>query len=286
MRIQNLSTAILVTIGSLLAASHAAQAANFTTNLEKNGGPEGDIILKSVTQNGKTTSDFSFVNKANILENTPIKLDPKKVETADPEEAKIKGIVNNNSGDASTDKGDKASSPMAVSGLKDPTNTEIAAFMGNKNLNNIIDSEGTGSFRINMFFDSLITADSLGIDNILVWERGMNSDLGIQAIDASGKVIGNFLKLLRTQQASAGYSIDTMEINNTQKVGSWGVSLKDLGVASLAGVQVFANSSYGGPDFKVMARKSQNVPEPGALLGLGLVATMAYKYRQYKQIAR
>lgn len=273
MKFQRLSTSICLVFGTVLAISSSAQAANFTTNFEQKNGAEGDIILKSVTQNGKTISDFSFVTKAVILQNTPIK-DVQQGDTSNPEASGR----NNNTGAASTDKGDKASAPLGVSGMKDPTGQEVAAFLGNSNLNNIIDTEDSGSFKINVFFDSLIKDDNTGLDNLLFWERGQNSDLGIQAVDAAGNLIGNFLKLARTNQSFAGYSIDTTEIGGAQKVGSWGVSLKQLGVTSLAGIQLTANSSYNGPDFKVVAR--QSVPEPGTVLGLGVMAGLGLLRRR------
>ncbi|MFH7025709.1 MAG: exosortase-dependent surface protein XDP2 [Heteroscytonema crispum UTEX LB 1556] len=290
MKLQRLSTSICLVLGTVLAISNSAQAASFSTNVTADNylkdskgnpiaDPESNIWLKSITQNGKTFSDFSLVNKAEIKSNTPIS-DLKVGDTSNPEAPGR----NNSSGAASTDKGDKATSPISVSGINNPTGTEIAAFLGNKNLNNIIETEDTGSFAINLFFDSVIKADNLGVDNLLFWERGWNettkgnSDLGIRAIDDAGKLIGNFLKLDRKDQTFAGYSIDTMEIDNTQKVGSWGVNLEQLGVTSLVGIQVTTNSSYNGPDFKVMAR--QSVPEPGTLLGLGVVTGLAFLRRR------
>ncbi|MBD2536254.1 PEP-CTERM sorting domain-containing protein [Nostoc flagelliforme FACHB-838] len=125
---------------------------------------------------------------------------------------------------------------------------------------------------------SLIKEDNTGLDNLFFWERGRNSDLGVQAVDTSGNLIGNFLKLDRKNQANAGYSIDTLEISNAQQVGSWGVSLKELGVTSLAGIRLTANGSYNGPDFKVAAR--QSVPEPATILGLGVVAGLGLLRRR------
>jgi PEP-CTERM motif len=264
----------LFTIGSNLYISPFAQAANFKTNFtpEKYNFQE-DILLNSITQNQNTFDNFSLVQSAEILYNTPIT-------GVQPGSSSIPGPGNNNTGSASTEKGDNATFPVPVSGLKNPTNNEIAAFFSNRNLNNILDTEDIGASKINLFFDSYIQQDNTGLDNLFFWERGMNSDLGVHAIDSTGKLLGNFLKLSRNEQQSAGYAIDTTEIGGSQQVGYWGVNLSQLGVDSLSGIQVIAKSKangdledYNGPDYKVVARKTtRRVPEPGTVLGLGIIA--------------
>lgn len=268
MNFQRTSAFLGLTVG-IFTISSSAQAASFQINVSQKSNAEADIWLQSITQNKVTFDSFNLVKEAKILSNTSITLTGKKGETANPEA----GGYNNNTGAASTDRGDKASKPngVEVSGIKNPTNTEVAAYLGNQNLNNIIDTEDKGSISINLFFNNLVHADKTGLDNLFFWERGKNSDLGIQAIDKAGNLIGNFLKLKRGDQFAAGYSIDTMEIKGSQQVGSWGVNLEKLGITSLAGIRVTADASYNGPDFKVIAR-GQKVPEPATLAGLGLVA--------------
>ncbi|MEW5861701.1 MAG: exosortase-dependent surface protein XDP2 [Cyanobacteriota bacterium] len=273
MNFQRTSTFLCLAAGTVLTISSSAQAATFQTNVSQKSNSEADIFLESITQNGVTFDSFNLVKEAEILFNTPIVLTGKSGETSNPET----GGFENKTGAASTDKGDTASTPdgVEVSGLKDPTGAEIATYLGNQNLNNIIDTEDEdeASFSINLFFDNLVKADNTGLDNLFFWERGKNSDLGIQAIDKAGNLIGNFLKLTRADQFAAGYSIDTMEIEGSQQVGSWGVSLEQLGITSLAGIRVTADASYNGPDFKVVARgQNEAVPEPATLAGLGLVA--------------
>ncbi|MBD2566883.1 exosortase-dependent surface protein XDP2 [Anabaena lutea] len=262
MKAQNLLISASLVISSVVAMAASAQAASFTTNFTPNNpDPKADIWLQSVTQNGKTVSNFSLVKSADIIYNAP----------------KVIGIQN--SGAASTDKGDNASGPSATN--EDPTGAEIAAFLGNKNLNNIIDTEDNGTFDINVFFDSLIKEDNSGLDSLYFWERGMNSSLEIQALDAAGNLIGNSLKLSASQQNSAGFSIDTKEIYGSQQVGSWGVTLAQLGVTELKGLKLTADASFNGPDFKVVARKT--TPEPNAMIGLGAVAALSFLRRQSKQ---
>lgn len=275
MKIRGISTGICLSIGVLFNIAHNAQAASFISNVSQSNDPKADIWLNSITQNQVTFSDFILVKTAQVLENTPIILTGKPGETANPDQG---GYVNN-SGAASTERGDNASLPqgLEVSGLVNPTGLDIATYLGNRNLNNLIDTEDDGSFKINLFFEDVITADHTGLDNLFFWERGQNSDLNIQAIDSTGNLIGTALKLSRNQQGDAGFSINTTEIHEIQTVGTWGVSLSQLGVQSAAGIRVIANSSNSGPDFKVLARKSdsvKSVPEPSMMLGLGLISTI------------
>lgn len=253
MKTKLVSRLSIVATMSLMALQAPAQAAgfNFTTQFTGND-PKGDIWLNGVQYGNKTVkaTDLAFVKTVSILQNTPI-----VAKSGDT-------VNNNNTGAASTDKGDKASAPMATSGVKNPTGTEVAAFLGTKNLNNIIDTEDAGSFKMNVSF-------SQAVSNIFLWERGMNSTLRIQALNGT-QTVGNLLVLNSANWGYAGYSIDTTEITGAQKVGSIGISLADLGVSqAITALQISTDGSKGdkGPDFKVAA---EAVPEPFTMTGLAL----------------
>lgn len=251
MKVKNIFVSASLVAGSLLSINTAAQAASFTTNFTPNNpNPTENIWLQSIEQNGYTVSDFHLVESATI------------------------NSLQNNLGPSSTDRGDNASGDNT----ERPTGAQIAANLGNRNLNNIIDNEDNGIFDIDVFFDSLITQDNSGLDSLFFWERGKNSDLEIQALDASGNLIGNALTLLRNEQTDAGFRIDTTEIGGPQYVGSWGVNLAQLGVTELKGLKLTSNASFKGPDFKVVARKT--APEPGIMIGLGTVATLGFLGRR------
>ncbi|MBD2347257.1 exosortase-dependent surface protein XDP2 [Anabaena subtropica] len=261
MKARNLYLTVGFVFSAILSTATSAKAASFISNISQNTDPKADILLNSITQNGKTFSNFSYVNSANILFNTP------------------KTITPLNDGAASTDKGDKANAPLPPN--EQPTGAEIAAYLGNNNLNNIIDTEDTGSFVIDIFFDHKIVKDHSGLDNIFYWERGLNSSIGIQALDHLGNLIGNFITITPSQLTYAGFNIDTTEVTGAQPVGSWGISLDSLGVTSLSGLKLTAHGSNNGPDFKIIARKT--TPEPTTVLGLGAVATLAFlRRRQFK----
>lgn len=286
MKFNKLAISIGLTIGSVLFVSNSAQAAGFKTNFTQNNGPKGDVLLESIEQNGETIDRFSFVERVGLLNNDE--------------------YTGGNSGAASTDRGDNASAPGISS--EDPTEVQLAKYLGNNNLNNIVDTEDSGTFMMDVFFDSLIREDNSGLDSLFFFERGMNSNLLIQALDEDGNTAGNQLFLKgknkgisnslkdkikgidrKEDQEYAGYQINTLEIGGNQNVGSWGVSLADLGVDSLSGVQIYASGrSYQGPDFKVIARKNSKssfaqaarVPEPGTIIGLGSVAALAFVRRR------
>lgn len=266
MNYSKLLTSISLTAGTIFFMSNSAQAAGFTTNFTQNNGAKGDVFLDSIEQNGQTIDNFSFVNEAVIRHNDK--------------------WTEGNTGAASTDRGDRASNPLSLNKNEDPTANEIAQFLGNNNLNNIIDTEDKGKFELDLFFDSVINKDSSGLDSLFFWERGINSDLSVQAIDDSGNIIGKTIRLLEEDQQDANFNINTTEVGE-QNVGSWGVSLADLGVNKLSGIRLYADKSYKGPDFKVIARRSSNqdfarasVPEPTTIIGLGSFAALALVRRR------
>lgn len=237
---------------------------NFTTQFSGSD-PKGDIWLNGI-QYGTTNlkvEDLALVKTVSILQNTPT-----KTKTGDT-------VNNNNTGAASTDRGDKASAPMATSGVNNPTGGEIAAFLGNTNLNNIIDTEDRGSFQMKLTF-------SQAVSNVFLWERGMNSTLRIQGL-IGDQAVGNILALNSKNWGYAGYQIDTTEIGGAQRVGSLGISLDDLGLGEfITGLLVMTDGSKGdnGPDFKVAGEAA--VPEPFTMTGLalGLGGMIAARRRQ------
>lgn len=255
MNLKQVVTATSVVATGLLVSSTPAHAFSFSTNFSGSD-PTKDITLNSVSYGGKTVQDFALVKSAQILKNDE--------------------YTGGNTGAASSDRGDNASGVK----LEKATNESVVASLGNRNLNNIIDGEDSGSFKMNLFFEKAVS-------NLFFWERGMNSDLSVQALDASGNLIGNLFKINRNTWQSAGYSIDTTEIGGAQNVGSWGLNARDLGVGgSIFGLQVSADASFNGPDFKV-AGEAAAAPEPTTMAGIALAgAGFAAARRRKKQSAQ
>lgn len=244
-----LSICLGIIAGSMGMAT-SAQAFSFTTNftaeLSAPDTAKGNIWLDSVEFGGTTVSKFGFVDRVNIIENDL--------------------WIGGNTGAGSADRGDLANG--LVQELL--TNEGAVEALGNPNLNNILDGEDRGAFKMNVWFDK-------AVDNLFFWERGLNSAMEIQAIDKLGNIISNsnLLTLNSRTWDYAGFSIDTTEIGGAQRVGSLGVSLADLGLSSaIAGIQVTADrtSFFNGPDWKVVGSAAA-VPEPGTVMGLGAIAS-------------
>jgi len=215
----------------------------FESTYSQNDSPTGDILLESVTIGEEIIEEFSYVTTAKIVENDPYE--------------------GGNSGAASADTGDDATGGVRAEAA---TADDVVTNLTTNNLNHIIDTEDDGSFVIDLTFGKTL-------DNLLIWERGMNSDLGIQAVDANGDLIGNRLEITRDKWVDAGFSINTSEIGNAQKVGSLGINIfSDLDVDSGAveTIRFFSNSEFNGPDWKFVGTDSTRVPEPAFLLGLGI----------------
>ncbi len=255
--VKQFATSLICGTVSLVAWSASAQAFSFTTQLD-NVDPtgKGNMMLQSVNINGQSTSNFSVVNAVFIQQNDQ--------------------WTGGNTGAASSDRGDNATGVVA----EKATAASLAASLGNLNLNNIVDGEDSGTFKLKLNFDQAIS-------QLFVWERGMNSRLAIQGLDSLGQLIGNEIILGQGAWAwqSAGYKIDTTEISGAQNVGSQGITLADLGLSgSISSLQVRSESGFNGPDFKVVGGAAEAVPEPTTMAGLALAGGgLAAARRRLKQ---
>lgn len=268
MKLRQFAASAGLVVSSAIALSAPANAFSFQTNYTESlsgaDASKGDIFLDSVLlTDGTTITDFTLVNSANILSNDI--------------------YTGGNSGAASADIGD-----LATTGLRqeDLSNEGAKTVMNNLNLNNIIDTEDAGHFVLDLQFEQ-------AVDNIFLWERGKNSRLDVQALDASGNAIGNLLNLSNSKNwDDAGFDINTEEIGGAQNVGSIGISLMDLGVTtgSISALRVSSDGkAYTGPDFKVLGSvaniDAEDVPEPSALIGLGAVVAGMVASRRKKMQA-
>lgn len=247
-----LAVAASVATGAILSLTGNANAQTFGFAFETeyllNDAPTGDILLDSVKIGDDIIHDFSFVSGVSIVENDP--------------------FLGGNSGAASADIGDTATTGVAV---EDATENDILTNLSSNNLNNIIDTEDDGNFVIDLTFDTVF-------DNLLIWERGKNSDLGIQAVDAEGNLIGERRVITRDMWFDTGYAIDTTEIADAQQVGALGINVfEDLGIedGSVQTIRFFSESEFNGPDWKFVATDAtRSVPEPAFILGLSLVGSI------------
>ncbi|NET09676.1 MAG: PEP-CTERM sorting domain-containing protein, partial [Symploca sp. SIO2B6] len=242
------------------------------------------------TGEAESRSDFTLVTEARIVENEE--------------------WTGGNTGAASADKGVDATIGLSKENItpEDIANADRSqqSVLTNLNLNSIVDTEENGRFAIDLIFQH-------AVDNVLLWERGMNSRLEIQAIGADGEVVEGSNTVYLGNRANGGVKegftpwddtgigITTTEIkdsdNPIQFLGSRGVSKTDFGLgldSQITGIRLLSRYDnigeyggyYNGPDFKVMGTidpryDPQAVPEPFALAGLAVVGgAIATRRRQ------
>ncbi|MEM9084104.1 MAG: exosortase-dependent surface protein XDP2 [Planctomycetota bacterium] len=259
MNLFNNKMALLCAAGLLGGGTASASMFTFTTNTSVNNGPKGDIILDSVSAGslGGTFSNFAFAQSLTLISNDP--------------------FTGGNSGAASTDRGDNVAAVGGITNIEDPTANDFLNTLANNNLNSIIDGEDNGSFDMRVGFGQTI-------ESVFIWERGGNSRLGLQALDANGALIGNEVVVNSAQWSSAGFQIDTTEIGGSQSVRSAGFS--DLAAyfgtdEDIAGLRVFSESSFNGADFKLIAGAGTQIPSPGT--GVLLAASLAIGLRRRRK---
>ncbi|WP_204139504.1 exosortase-dependent surface protein XDP2 [Halomicronema sp. CCY15110] len=241
--------------GTLLSGFSTSQAFalgfDFEGTYSQTSSSTADILLESITVGDQIIDEFSYVTSAEIVYND--------------------AYTGGNTGAASADTGDDATGGARA---EDATAADVVANLSTNNINHIIDTEDKGRFEIDLNF-------SEAIKTLFIWERGMNSDLGIQAVGAGGELLGNRLDITRDMWFSTGFKIDTSEIEKAQSVGSLGIKIADLGVqgGEVSTLRFFSQSGFNGPDWKFVGTTAK-VPEPTLLLGLGLLGgAMAWQKR-------
>jgi len=231
---------------------------SFTTHYTGSA-PRGDVLLTGIEYDNQVHTNFSLVERATIVTNDL--------------------WTGGNTGAASADLGKEA-----TIGVKQEraTNEGVVGALGNLNLNSIIDTEDRGNFAIDVVFEN-------AVDTVAFWERGMNSRFDVQALDASGALIGNLLELDYSRNWDyAGFNIETTEIGRSQRVGSLGLELDDFGLSeAIAGVRVISRGrSYRGPDWKVVGLAAdvdaETVPEPAFAGGLIVFAAAVARWGKRK----
>ena len=168
---------------------------------------------------------------------------------------------------------DRTSNSSAFAGEAGQTGTLKEVF-GSNNLSWIMDGEDSGVWSLDLYFgaDQFIVDDgNASTIELAILERGGNSDLGVRAIYESGNNLAysSGIVLSRNQGASAGFSIQTLEIADPQAVKGWGVSLNELGQVggNIVGYNFYSQSNFNGPDI-LGVTSVQAVPEPASMIAL------------------
>lgn len=170
-----------------------------------------------------------------------------------------------NNNELSTDRWDLAW--YTTINKENPNEKEIAEYLSNSNLNNLIDGEWRWEVKLDVEFnqtlsDNTSTGDAVG--EILIFERGMNSDISIQVVDKLwGNTLWTKLFLNRKDMKYAGFNVDTIEIGETQKMGYWRIDLSKLSVPEVKYIRISSLPVNSGPDFKIIGLNTKKCqPKP------------------------
>jgi hypothetical protein len=147
---------------------------------------------------------------------------------------------------------------------------------GYKNMSYLIDGEDNGAWTLDLFLAGLVLsadADASTVELAIV-ERGLNSDISVRGIRADHSLTEAFL-VTRGSFASAGWSLNSLEIGGAQAVGAVGLSL-DASWTNLVGFRFEAASGMNGPDLVGVAV----VPAPGSAALMGLGGLLAVRRRR------
>ena len=222
--------------------------------------PFSDIRLDSVTFGGKTMHGFLFVTGANIILN---QFDNLTGTDASGFVRKPWWVINTGRGHNTPY--DPYVNEGPTSGENGATNADLVAAYGNRNLNSINYNRERGPIPSDSVFEISFPYDT---DTFFIWERGMDSDMRIQAIDGSGNPIADAYILRPSKDTNdpkliqyAGYGIYTdtgfnWALGNPQRCGSVGLRLNGATAKTLR-FTVNHNADFG-PDLKVVA-----APLPG-----------------------
>jgi hypothetical protein len=271
--------AVLFAIGGAAAIAPAQQVtitpfaftSNVTTDVA-NTGLGGDVLLDSVSTDGITipTSQLQTVNGASIV------LD-NGVDTV------------HGGGNLASGRGiGAATDPLAPEGpaTVTPTSDDLEESQANFNLTSITVTRESDGLAVTDYTFAQPT------NTFFYFERGIDSDADIFALNSSQQVIGA-LKIYRSAETPTGIFISTengsFNITN-QQLGSIGFQtsepISELEVASVQYVPVgaaeSANHGDDGPDYKILATGTSisAVPEPASAGALAIFSAMTLLRRR------
>ncbi len=138
-------------------------------------------------------------------------------------------------------------------------------FNGYKNMSYLLDGEEVAqTYYVDLFFGGgfKLSADNdVTTVEVALLERGGNSDMNVQGILAGGGLTAP-LFVSRSSMGPQLWTLDSLEINGSQRVVGAGISL-DPSWQNLVGLRISSlNASFSGPDLVGVAA----IPEPASLL--------------------
>lgn len=246
---------------------------NLTGNPNLLNDPTRDVRLDSVVFNGLTVSQFDLVNSATVIRNDTY---------FNAANGETYGILHAGYGPNTT------SDPLVGEGpaKPNPTGADIAASLGNLNLNSLlVTRENADTAIIEVSF-------ARPVNTFFFWERGGtpggavagDSDLLVEALADDGTTVLASYKILRANYTKADYNISTIVppvLNNGPfNIGSIGIRLDGIRAQTLRLTSERNNDPQrlngvgdNGPDFKVIAADVK-VPEPSVVFATLLAASL------------
>lgn len=235
-----------------------------------------DYRLESVSHDSKTVSNFQFVNSAAIVRN----------DYDDTTGADASGFVRQpyyviNTGRGANTAIDPWVNEGPTSGAGGATAADLVATYANLNLNSLNYNRERGDYGI------FTISFAQPTDTFYIFERGRDSDIHLDALDASGNTVGHWDFLRTDGYGDTGVTVVTetgfpgWPTTGAQSVGSVGIKVVD-GVATTLKFTIHAVPDFG-PDLKVFGGAPVvAVPEPASVLTLGAggLALLGWRRRQ------
>ncbi|MGF1554469.1 MAG: exosortase-dependent surface protein XDP2 [Paracoccaceae bacterium] len=150
----------------------------------------------------------------------------------------------------------KAGFPGAAQETTDPTIQDAALLnaFNSRSLSEITDGESAGTGQFVVGFENTLTFDDVGGDglpDIVFFERGGNDEFDVELITGgtlAAPVFSDPLTIDSGDFASAGFSIDTVEIGNSQLLTVAGFDLAAFGLGAGDRAGGFRLTADDGPD--------------------------------------
>jgi len=246
---------------------HAANAA-LTSSVLNGGDRELTVLRFAGSSTVMTGADFLRFNDGSLTNNTGVYGWNTPI---------LSDLGGGGAYSGNPDRADGAT-PFALEGSGAGTIGEVFGPFGTgyKNMSYLIDGEDSDAWTLDLYLAGMMIsadADASTVELALL-ERGLNSDIRVRGIRADLSLTDPYLAA-RANVASAGWSLDSLEIGGSQTVGGIGLSL-DASWRNLIGFRFEAASGMNGPDLIGVAV----VPAPGAAAMLGLGGLLAARRRR------
>jgi len=268
-----ISTAIVLGIGSIASAANFHAVSSGLTSTTMHGGD------RELTSLGFSSSSTVFTG-ANFLHWHSGSL-TNNLGAYGWNDAAARDMGSSNTISGNPDRADNATAFGGEGGGTGTVAEVFGAFNGYKNMSYLIDGEDDGAWTLDLLLAPGLHLNADGNSNtveLAILERGGNSDLRIRGIRGDGSVT-DAIMMLRGDAGAAGWTLDSLEIDNAQQVHGVGISL-DQSWQNIVGFRFEAANGMNGPDLVAVGVTGNLVPSPGALALLAASALVGLRRRR------